>query len=264
MSRNDPHEQKMLNILRKTDCWSGIPLLRTAFNKGKWRIFYWSARSIHRLLDRLEKRGLAASKYDFVPVAGVKVAKLFFRINGSENEKCSNQLKDIRRSAKTPPIGEIVLHCGHVVGEFTFWNVPDGMDFMSPDGEMGSAKWIMACRECDEASKDDPNQLRVKGDIEWSEKYDDMTSDILLQQKCQALIAEVLEKVPEEYESQQIYVDLDTDNPNMKTAQVLVVMEDGKGFLLKKIDTLEFEETPILVEFKMEEGKIVIEKISTT
>lgn len=262
MHQLDRHEQRMLDVLHETDCWSGISLLRDAFNKGKWRIAYWSMRSIQRLLNRLEEQKLIESKYEFVPVSGIKVAKLFFRIAGSESEKCCNKLKQIERSLGTPSIGDAVLFCGHLVGEFTFWNVSGGMEFSTPEGAMGRAEWIMTCQECEEASGGNPNLLSIRGNFKWEEKHDDAVSDFLVQERCQKFIADVLGKVPAEYERHLVYVDMDTYDPRMETVQVVVKTEESKGFILKKTGRVEFEEVPIPIQFEVtEEGKIIFEEV---
>lgn len=75
---------------------------------------------------------------------------------------------------KQPKDGDQVLLCEHASDEKChchFFNLPEGLVFVRPDGTGGNAKWIVICEECF-AKYPDPSlqQLMayiVRSDATW-------------------------------------------------------------------------------------------------
>ena len=65
-----------------------------------------------------------------------------------------------------PKDGDSILHCGHIDQKKIEWSyLPDGSEFVRPDGSRGFTHWIAECLSCREArGNDDPV---IRGDGIW-------------------------------------------------------------------------------------------------
>lgn len=75
----------------------------------------------------------------------------------------------MKYTAKQPAHGDICLHCDHVKNskKSHWWKFPGEVYFKRPDGTVGTALWVVACKDCYNNCDGDASKIELTVDSAW-------------------------------------------------------------------------------------------------